>query len=112
MLSSPTPVQELRPERCTCGNTTFILTTLYYTHQGLELPPIVLDVLHWGWHQGRCPDCGCWRKAQVPAEHATGYGPRFSALIGEVAGTYGHGRRIVQTFCASVLRVPVSRGAI
>ena len=28
--------------------------------------------------------CGRWTKAQVPAEHATGYGPRFSALMGEV----------------------------
>jgi transposase len=48
----------------------------------------------------------------VPTEYATGYGPRFSALMGEVAGTYGNGRRMVQTFCASVLRVPISLGAI
>src|SRR5438270_13676944 len=33
-------------------------------------------------------------------------------LMGEVAGTYGNGRRMVQTFCASVLRVPISLGAI
>jgi transposase len=32
--------------------------------------------------------------------------------MGEVAGTYGNGRRMVQTFCASVLRVPISLGAI
>ena len=63
---------------------------------------------HWVLHQGWCPECGCWKKAQVPTEHATGYGPRFSALMGEVAGTYGNGRRMVQTFCASVLRVPGS----
>ena len=30
--------------------------------------------------------------------------------MGELAGTYGNGRRIVQTFCASVLQVPDSRG--
>ena len=39
----------------------------------------------------------------MPPEHASGYGPRFSALMGELAGTYGNGRRMVQTFCASVL---------
>jgi transposase len=33
-------------------------------------------------------------------------------LMGEVAGAYGNGRRIVQTFCASVLHVPISLGAI
>ena len=32
--------------------------------------------------------------------------------MGELAGTYGNGRRMVQTFCASVLRVPISLGAI
>ena len=32
--------------------------------------------------------------------------------MGELAGTYGNGRRMVQTFCASVLQVPLSLGAI
>jgi transposase len=112
VLLPPTTVQELRPERCACGNTTFTLTMPYYTHQVLELPPITVDVTHWVLHRGWCPDCGRWSKAQVPAEHATGYGPRFSALMSELAGAYGNGRRIVQTFCASVLQVPISLGAI
>jgi transposase len=111
-LVPPTTIHELHPERCACGNTTFALTTPYHTHQVLELPPIAMEVTHWVLHQGWCPDCGRWSKAQVPAEHATGYGPRCSALIGEVAGAYGNGRRIVQTFCASVLQVPISLGAI
>ena len=54
-----------------------------------------MEVTQWVLHQGGCPDCGRWRKAQVPTAHATGYGPRFSALMGEVAGAYGNGRRIV-----------------
>jgi transposase len=84
----------------------------YYTHQVLELPPITIDVTHWVLHQGWCPACGRWSKVQVPAEHATGYGPRFSALMGEIAGIYGNGRRMVQTFCASVLQVSMSLGTI
>ena len=32
--------------------------------------------------------------------------------MGELAGAYGNGRRIVQTFCAAVLQVPISLGAI
>ena len=111
-LLAPTHVREVQPAPCVCGNTAFAGTSPYYTHQVIELPPIVMDVTHWVLHQGWCPGCGRWRKAQVPAEHATGYGPRFSALIGEVAGTYGNGRRIVQSVCASVLRVPISLGAI
>ena len=71
-----------------------------------------MEVTHWVLHQDWCVDCGRWTTAQVPAEHATGYGPRCSALIGELAGTYGNGRRLVQTFFASVLQVPISLGAI
>lgn len=112
VLLPPTTVQELRPERCACGNTTFALTTPYHTHQVLELPPIAMEVTHWILHQGWCGDCGRWTKAQVPVEQSMGYGPRFSALMGELAGTYGNGRRMVQTFCAAVLQVPISLGAI
>ena len=111
-LLAPTTVREVRPERCAWGNTLLTLRRPYHTHQVLELPPIAMDVTHWVLHQGWCPDCGRWVKAQVPVEQATGYGPRFSALRGEVAGTYGNGRRMVQTFCGSVLRVPISLGAI
>jgi len=32
--------------------------------------------------------------------------------MGELAGTYGHGRRMVQAFCTSVFGVPLSLGAI
>jgi hypothetical protein len=80
----------------------------YYTHQVLEVPPIALEVQHFVLHRGWCTVCGTEHKAHVPPEHATGYGPRFSALMGELAGTYGNGRRMVQTFCASVFGVPLS----
>src|SRR5262249_9848826 len=112
VLLPPTAVHDLRPERCPCGHTTFAATRPYYTHQVLELPPIAMEVTHWVLQQGWCPACGRWRKAQVPAEHATGYGPRFSALMGEVAGAYGKWWCIVKTLCASVLHVPISLGAI
>src|SRR5215831_2724088 len=112
VLLPPTTVREVRPERCTCGNTTLVLLRPYHTHQVVELPPIEMEVTHWVLHQGWCPECGRWSKAQVPVEHATGYGPRFSALMAEVAGTYGNGRRMVQTLCASVLQVSISLGAI
>ena len=112
VLMAPTSVVEVRPAPCVCGNTEFPVTSPYYTHQVIELPPITMEVTHWVLQQGWCPACGRWSHAHIPAEHASGYGPRFSALIGELAGTYGNGRRMVQTFCASVLQVPISLGAI
>ena len=109
----PTTVQELRPEQWACGNTTFALTTPYHTHQVIELPPIAMDVTHWVLHQGWCPDvrpleespgaCRVCERAMVRASVPS---------MGELAGTYGNGRRMVQTLCASVLQVPISLGAI
>ena len=112
VLLLPTAVHELKPVRCACGNTTFAVTTPYYTHQVIELPPIEVEVQHLVLHQGWCTACGTRNQAQIPPEHATGYGPRFTALIGEIAGTHGTSRRLIQNFCASVLQVPLSLGAL
>jgi transposase len=112
VLLAPTSVEDLMPEGCACGSDEFDRVCPYYTHQVIELPPIEMEVTHWVLHQGRCVGCGRWHKAQVPGEQVTGYGPRLSALMAELAGTYGNGRRMVQTFCSSVLGVPISLGAI
>lgn len=112
VLMVPTSVEDLLPEVCACGSGDFALVSPYYTHQVIELPRIEMEVSHWVLHQGQCLVCGRWCKASAPAEHTTGYGPRLSALMAELAGTYGNGRRMVQTFCSSVLGVPISLGAI
>jgi transposase len=112
VLMAPTIVEELLPDTCGCGSGAFGVLSPYYTHQVIELPRIEMAVHHWVLYQGPCLACGRWCKASVPAEQTTGYGPRFSALMAELAGTYGNGRRIVQSFCSSVLGVPISLGAI
>jgi transposase len=104
-------VHEVRPARGPCGNTTFALTKPSHTHHVIDLPPITMDVTHWGWPQSWCAVGGTWQKAQGPTAHATGYGPRCRARRGAVAGTSGHGRRMGQTLCASVLPIPLSLGA-
>jgi transposase len=112
VLLAPTSVEDMLPEVCACGSGEFGLVSPYYTHQVIELPRIEMEVNHWVLHQGQCVACGRWCKASVPAEQTTGYGPRLSALMAELAGTYGNGRRMVQTFCGSVLGMPISLGAI
>ena len=94
-LLAPTRVVEMRPGPCVCGNTIFAGTSPSYTHQVIALPPIAMEVTHGVLHQGWCQTCGRWSQAHVPAEQASGYGPRFSALVGELAGTDGKGRRMV-----------------
>jgi transposase len=83
VLLAPTSVEDVLPQWCACGSGDFDLIQPYYTHQEIELPPIEMEVTHWVLHQGRCLGCGRWHKAQVPAAHVTGYGPRLSALMAE-----------------------------
>jgi transposase len=111
-LMRPTSTERLMPTACHCGNTTLLHPTPYYTHQVIELPPIDMDITHWVLHQADCPRCGRRLKAHLPPEQQSGYGPRLSALIGEMAGMQGTSRALIQTFCASVLGFPIGLGAI
>jgi transposase len=97
---------------CACGACDLDVATPYHTHQVVELPPIEIAVTHFVLHQVRCGGCGRLRKAEVPAAYATGYGPRLTALMGELAGVHGTSRRLIQDFCASVLHIPMSLGAV
>lgn len=111
-LLAATETIDVKPDSCPCGQALFATTEPYYTHQVIELPPIEVSVRHWVLHRARCAACGCVVKAAPPPDQTTGYGPRLSALIGELAGIYGTSRRLVQAFCTSVLRVPISLGTI
>lgn len=71
-----------------------------------------MDITHFVLHQGTCAGCGKHLKAQVPTEHQAGYGPRLTALIGELAGMHRTPWRLVQDFCHSVLHIPMSLGAV
>jgi hypothetical protein len=88
------------------------VTTPYYTHQVIELPEIQMAVTHVVLHATRCPQYGRRLKAKLPAAHRYGYGPRLTALIGELSGSQRGSRSAVQEFCTSVLGVPISQGAM
>lgn len=111
-LLSPTATEHLLPTVCGCGSTALAHTTPYYTHQVIELPPIAMNIMHWVLYQADCLRCGQCVKVHLPPEHHAGYGPRLSALIGEMAGMQGTSRSLIQTFCASVLGFPIGLGAI
>jgi transposase len=71
-----------------------------------------MKVSHFILQQCDCPNCGKTVKAQLPPEKATGYGPRFTALIGELSGIKAMSRKDVKQFCESVLQIPISTGTI
>lgn len=111
-LLEPTEVIEVHPPTCVCGQTECPEASPYYTHQVIELPAIQMTVRHFVLHEVRCPQCGRVTKAQVPPAASSGYGPRFTALLGELSGSQRSSRSAVQEFCGSVLGVPISQGAI
>lgn len=111
-LLEPTDVQHVYPAPCACGQGALGIPTLYHTHQVIELPPMAMDITHFLLHQAQCGGCGEGRKAAVPSAQTTGYGPRLTALIGELGGMHRTSRRLVQDFCHSVLHIPMSLGAV
>jgi transposase len=111
-LLAPTEVIAVTPDVCVCGQQGFAATTPYHTHQVIELPAIQMAVTHVVLHETRCPRCSRRLKAALPAEYRYGYGPRLTALIGELSGNQRGSRSTVQEFCRSVLGIPMSRGAI
>jgi transposase len=76
------------------------------------LPVIRPEVTHWLLYQGQCLSCRTLCKASLPSDHASGYGPRLTGFIGEMAGIVGASRSAVQDLCASVFGIPLSKGAI
>jgi transposase len=111
-LLAATEVIAVNPRACACGQQAFPETTAYYTHQIIELPETQMQVKHVVLHEARCPQCGRRIKAPVPEEYRYGYGPRLTALIGELSGGQRDSRTAVQEFCTSVLGIPISRGAV
>jgi transposase len=84
----------------------------FYVHQHIELPKIKMQVSHFVLQQCDCPNCGRTVKAKLPSDKATGYGPRFTALVGELSGIKAMSRNDVKQLCKSVLGVPIATGTI
>lgn len=111
-LHNPTDVHDVHPEQCTCGCRKLENPEPYYTHQHIELPQIQMEITHFILYKSQCTACGKINKGYIPKAFATGYGPRFSALITELSGVAGSSRDMVQSFCNSLLGISISLGAI
>jgi transposase len=110
----PTESYWLTPQRCSCGHSAFDQEKMktFYVHQHIELPEIEMQVNHYILQQCDCPNCGNVVKAMLPPEMSTGYGPRFTAFIGELSGIKGMSRNDVKQLCESVLDIPIATGTI
>jgi len=108
----PSKTVPVPPPVCPCGGQEFVGLRAFHTHQHIELPEIKMDITHFILQEGECVVCGTTRKGSVPEGFETGYGPRFTGLMGELSGSQRSSRRAVKDFCQSVLGIPISVGAI
>ena len=113
-ILDPNESHWLMPKRCSCGHSAFDPKQMqpFYVHQHIELPEIEMDVSHYILQQCDCPNCGKTVKAKLPPEVTTGYGARFTALIGELSGIKAMSRNDVKQLCKSVLGVSIATGTI
>ena len=111
-MLDPTQSKDVKPERYSCGCEDLGESRPYHVHQMIELPEIKMDVFHWILHEARCAKCGKLIKANVPKGCETGFGPRLTALIGNMAGNQSNSRSSVMEFCSSVLKIGISKGAV
>jgi transposase len=111
-LVPPTITEVVHPGPCSCGCHTFTELRPYHTHQHIELPEIVMTVIHFILYRGKCNACGKTGKGYIPEAFQTGFGPRLCALVAEIGGIDGNSRQAIQSFCSSVLGFNISLGAI
>jgi transposase len=113
-LLPPDHTEVLKPSRCRrCGHALRGDDPQPLRHQVLELPKIRPEVTEYRLHRLRCPACGLATCASLPAGVPTGgQGPRLQAVLALMAGAYRMSKRMVQTFSADVLGVPICAGQV
>jgi transposase len=113
-MLNPTESHWLVPERCSCGHSQFDPQKMqpFYVHQHIELPNVEMQISHYILQQCDCPNCGGTVKSTLPCDVSTGYGPRFTALVGELSGIKAMSRNDVKQLCESVLGIGIATGTI
>jgi transposase len=110
----PDHTEVVKPARCRrCGHALRGEDPEPLRHQVLELPPLRPEVTEYQLHRLCCPRCGLTTCAPLPAGVPTGgQGPRLQAVLALMTGAYRMSKRMVRTFCADVLGIPVCAGQV
>jgi transposase len=113
-LLPPDHTEILKPAECrACGHALEGRDPQPLRHQVLELPEIQPEVTEYQLHRLRCPACGLSTCASLPAGVPTGgQGPRLQAVLALMTGAYRMSKRMVESYCADVLGVPVCAGQV
>jgi transposase len=113
-LLPPDRTEVVKPTQCRrCGQALDGDDPQPLRHQVLDLPPIRPEVTEYQLHRLHCPGCGLSTCAPLPhGVPSGGQGPRLQAVVALMTGAYRMSKRMVQTFCADVLGVPICAGQV
>jgi len=104
----------LKPEACErCGTALAGEDPEPERHQVIDIPRVDLIIIEYLLHQLRCPECGHWTRAQLPAGVGVSqFGPRVHALVGLLVGKFRQGKRGVQALLEVVYGLEVGLGTV
>ena len=111
-LLTPDKEIDVIPVECPHCHGTHLVKLSAFIHQLLELPEIKILCTHFRVWKCECQDCRQIVQAAVPSEFEAGFGPKFTAMIAELAGDMGGTRRNIERFIENFFGVPISQGAI
>lgn len=74
-----------------------------------SITPIITDYVQ---HTVCCPTCAARVTADLPPDASTGYGPRVTALVGHLHGTYHLSYRAIGDLLTDIADLPIGLGSI
>ncbi len=82
-------------------------------HQVLELPPVLVHVTEYQGHARTCRGCGHVTRASIPAAiRAHGLGPRLTATLSALTGTFHVSNRDARAIAATIFGAPLAVGTV
>jgi transposase len=105
---------ECRPERCAdCGKPLAGEDPDPRRHQVAEIPPLKPHVVEYRLHTLACACCGGQTTGSLPADAPRGcFGPRLTAMVSMLSGSYRLGKRPVRQLLADLFGLNVSLGMV
>jgi transposase len=112
-LLPPDEIRTLKPSTCRdCARPLIGDDPHPAVHQVHEIPVAKPHVTEYRCHRLACPHCGTTTVAPVPAEAATGYGPRAQAVAALLTGSCRLGKRGTSRLFDDLFGLPLSPAAV
>jgi transposase len=104
---------DLKPKRCRrCRHPLEGVDADPLVHQVHEIPAVRPHVTEYRRHRLACPHCASVTCAELPAEAASGYGPRAQAVLALLSGVGRLGKRIVSQICNDLFGMSIGPAAV